>query len=163
MESLFGRHFESVEEAKVVIDETALPLGFSLVKQRVRPNSIEFRCSKGRKYSSEANLTIPAARRRNTSSQKTGCPFRLVVARQNTLSSWIIRRTRNDSANEYNHEFLASGAHSIYRNRTILKRKENIINLYNAGVPLIQILLKIQLEGDDDVKCITCHDIYNTI
>ncbi|KAL6884749.1 hypothetical protein GGI43DRAFT_432490 [Trichoderma evansii] len=143
MESLFGRQFESVDEARVVIDEVALPLGLSLIKHRVQPNSIEFRCSKGRKFSSQANASISAARRCNTSSQMTGCPYRLVISRQNALSSWIIRRTRNDNANEYNHEFLLPGAHSVNWNNAVLKRKEEIVNLYNAGVKPIQILLKI--------------------
>ncbi|KAL6884400.1 hypothetical protein GGI43DRAFT_433572 [Trichoderma evansii] len=147
MESLFGRQFESVDEAKAVIDTVTLPLGFSLVKQRVRPNSIELRCSKGRKYFSEAKLTIPAARRRTTSSQKTGCPYRLVIAREMTLSSWKIRRTRNDSANEHNHELLPPGAHSVYWNRAVLKRKETIIDLYNAGLRPTQIVTTWSLDS----------------
>lgn len=143
MESLFGPLFESVEEAKAAIDAVAMPLGFSLVKQRVRPNSIEFRCSKGRKYSSKANLTIPAARRRTTSSQMTSCPYRVVITREMASSCWKIRRTRNDSANEHNHEMLPPGAHSLYRNKAILMRKEAIISYYNAGARPTQILRQI--------------------
>lgn len=49
MESLFGREFEAVDEAKAAIDAAALPLGYSIVKQRVMPNYIKYRCSKGRR------------------------------------------------------------------------------------------------------------------
>lgn len=163
MEILYGREFDSVDEAKVVIDATAMALGFSLVKQRVRPNSIELCCSKGRKYSSEASSAIPDDERRASSSQKTDCPYRLVIGRKNALSCWIIRRTRNDSANVHNHGFLPPGAHSVYRNKAILKRKDDIIRLYNAGIRPTQILTKIQLEDAEDVKGLTRYDVYNTI
>ncbi|KAL7919547.1 hypothetical protein ACQKWADRAFT_329589 [Trichoderma austrokoningii] len=151
METLYGREFDSVDEAKVVIDATAMPLGFSLVKQRVRPNSIELCCSKGRKYSSEASSAIPNDQQRATSSQKTNCPC------------WIIRRTRNDSANNHNHDFLPLGAYSVYRIKAILKRRDDIIHLYNAGMRPTQILTKIQLEDAEHVKGLTRFDIYNTI
>lgn len=35
MELLFGCHPESINEAQVIMGATALPLGFSMVKQRV--------------------------------------------------------------------------------------------------------------------------------
>lgn len=59
MKTLYGREFDFVDEAEVVIDATAMPLGFSLVKQRVRLNSIELCCSKRRKYLSKASSAIP--------------------------------------------------------------------------------------------------------
>ncbi|KAM0262997.1 hypothetical protein ACHAQJ_001375 [Trichoderma viride] len=164
MESLFGRQFATADEARAVIDALAQQLGYSLVKQRVRPNSVELRCSKGRKFKSQQNQELPASRRRETSSQMTGCPYRLVIGRRlGPGSLWTIRRTRNDSANEHNHDMVASAAHSRYRRMAVEKRKDRIMDMYEAGVTPIQILARIRQEDDDEVKGLTRYDIYNTI
>ncbi|EHK20668.1 uncharacterized protein TRIVIDRAFT_223638 [Trichoderma virens Gv29-8] len=163
MDELFGRQFQSVDEARAVIDALAQPLGYNFVKHRVRPNSIEFRCSKGRTYKSQRSDDIPAARRRETSSQMTGCPYRLVVGRQHALSPWVIRRSRSDSANEHNHPMFPSAAHSRYRGMAIEKRMENIMSLYNSGLKPIQILAQLQSENNPDLEGLTRHDIYNAI
>lgn len=40
MESLYGLEFETVDEARAVIDAVALPLGYNLVKQKVEANKV---------------------------------------------------------------------------------------------------------------------------
>ncbi|KAL7934414.1 hypothetical protein V8C35DRAFT_302522 [Trichoderma chlorosporum] len=89
MEELFGSQFQSVDKARTAIDALAECLGYNFVNNRVRPNSVELRCSKGRNYNSQKDGSIPAARRRETSSQMTGFPYRLVVGRHHVLSPWI--------------------------------------------------------------------------
>ncbi|PKK46942.1 hypothetical protein CI102_9013 [Trichoderma harzianum] len=61
MEELFGRQFQSPEEARAAIDAVAQPLGYNFVKHRVRPNSIEFRCSKGRTYKAQRDANFPSS------------------------------------------------------------------------------------------------------
>lgn len=112
MESLYGLEFETVNEARTAVNAVALPLGFNLVIHRPMTNSKEFRCSKGRTFKSQGNASLPASRRRKTSSQMTGCPFRLVIARLTPVSPWKIRCSQNDKANKHNHELLLPTAHS---------------------------------------------------
>lgn len=163
MESLFDLSFKSVDEARTAIDAVTLPLGCSLVKNRTRPNLVELRCCKGRKFRSQHLEHLPASRRRETSSQMTACPYRLVISRHSAVSPWKIRRSRNDTANEHNHELLAPGALSRFRNKIIEKRKWLIMSLYKSGIKPTQILAHLQDEDDPDVKTLTRHDIYNTI
>ncbi|KAL6862238.1 hypothetical protein J3F83DRAFT_762571 [Trichoderma novae-zelandiae] len=163
MESLFGRSFDSPEEARAAIDAVAQSLGYSFTKHRSRPTSVEFRCSKGRSFKSQQNPDLPESRRRQTSSQMTGCPYKLVVSRHNTGGPWVIRRTRNDDSNQHNHPAFPSAAHARYRSMVIEKRKESIISLYGDGLKPVQILRQLQLETGADVEGITRYDIYNAI
>ncbi|KAL6821529.1 hypothetical protein V8C40DRAFT_54803 [Trichoderma camerunense] len=59
IESLFGRPFESAVEARAALDAVALPLGYNFVRHRPRLNSVELRCSKGRRFKSQGNLSLP--------------------------------------------------------------------------------------------------------
>jgi hypothetical protein len=163
MESLFGRDFASPEDARVAIDAAAQQAGYSFTKHRSRPNSVEFRCSKGRNFKSQQNPDLPESRRRQTSSQMTGCPFKLVVSRQHPLAPWVIRRTRNDESNEHNHPAFPSAAHCRYRNMAIEKRKEKIVSLFDAGVKPMQILKQLQLETECHAEGLTRYDVYNAI
>ncbi|KAL7919555.1 hypothetical protein ACQKWADRAFT_301122 [Trichoderma austrokoningii] len=54
-------------------------MGVSLIIRRRRPNAIELRCSKGKRFRPQGNSSLPAARRQETSSQMTGCPYKLVI------------------------------------------------------------------------------------
>ncbi|KAH0524043.1 hypothetical protein TsFJ059_008963 [Trichoderma semiorbis] len=165
MEELFGRQFQSPEEARAAIDAVAQPLGYNFVKHRVRPNSIEFRCSKGRTYKAQRDANVPAAKRRETSSQMTGCPYRLVVGRQHVLAPWIIRRTRGEKSTEHNHPMFPSSAHSRYRNKALEKKMDKVMSYYELGLRPIQILGQLQTEHEDDpeLQGLTRHDIYNAI
>ncbi|KAL7813587.1 hypothetical protein V8C44DRAFT_349027 [Trichoderma aethiopicum] len=147
MESLFGRDFASPEDARAAIDAAAQSAGYSFTKHRSRPNSVEFRCSKGRNFKSQQNPDLPESRRRQTSSQMTGCPCKIVVSRQHALARWVIRRTRNEDSNGHNHPAFPSAAHCRYRNMAIERRKESILELYHAGVKPMQILKELQLDA----------------
>jgi hypothetical protein len=164
MESLYNVLFATIEEARAAIDAVTLPQGCSLVKNRTRPNLLELRCCKGRKFRSQHNENLPASKRRETSSQMTGCPYRLVIYRHSFISSWRIRRSRNDTANEHNHEILPPTALARFRNIVIEKRKAQIMSLYKLGLKPIQILKHLQeIDNDPGIQALTRHDIYNMV
>lgn len=164
MESLYNLTFQTIEEARAAVDAVALPLGCSLVKNRTRPNLLELRCCKGRKFRSQHNPNLPPSKRRETSSQMTGCPYRLVIYRHSFISLWRIRRSRNDTANEHNHEVLPPTALSRFRNIVIEQRKPQIMSLYKLGLKPIQILKHLQeIDNDPGIQALTRHDIYNMV
>ncbi|KAL7926270.1 hypothetical protein ACQKWADRAFT_178919 [Trichoderma austrokoningii] len=164
MESLYNVLFPTVEEARAAIDAVCLPLGCSLVKNRTRPNLLELRCCKGRKFRSQRNENLPPSKHRETTSQMTGCPYRLVIFRHSFLSSWRIRRSRNETANTHNHEVLPPTAISRLRNIVIENRKAQIMSLYKLGLKPIQILKHLQeIDSDPGIQALTRNDIYNMI
>ncbi|KAL7919395.1 hypothetical protein ACQKWADRAFT_301625 [Trichoderma austrokoningii] len=164
MESLFELQFETFDEARAALDTASLPIGVSLVKRcRRGPNKMEFRCSKGKRFKSQGNSELPASQRRETSSQMTGCPFKLVINRLDASSPWKIQCVRGDRANEDNHKLLPPAALSRFRNTIIETRKAQIISLYNSRIGPAQILTHLQSNGDPDVNGLTLQDICNTI
>ncbi|KAL6878940.1 hypothetical protein J3F83DRAFT_711706 [Trichoderma novae-zelandiae] len=162
MESLFGTEFNDVKAARAAIDAIGKKVGFSLVIQVTKPNCVKLRCSKGKRFKSQANAELATSRHRKTSSQMTGCPYKLLIT-QRPDGVWQIRDSDNDSANKHNHEMLPQAAFSRYRTSTVEKLKGDIISMYNAGIRPRLVLNKIRSGGHLDVQALTRHDIYNVI
>lgn len=118
MDPLFGEQFSDVESARTRLNDLVKELGFSLNLHKYRPNkatatTIILSCSKGWNYSSAADPSTHASKRRKTSSQRTGCPFRIALSLQlgpEGKGIWVIRRVDRDGANAHNHESLNPAA-----------------------------------------------------
>jgi hypothetical protein len=169
MEALSGLQFDDAESARDRVNETAKRLGFSLVIHKYKPNKLSahtiiLRCSKGRVSSSAADPSTHETKRRKTSTQKTGCPFRIALGLQlgpQGKGIWVIRRVDNDNALTHNHEFLDPSAFSRYRAYGIRKRENKITEMSKLGIRPQQILIALRSDDDPDVRMVSRTDLYN--
>ena len=159
MDSLLGRSFESYDQARQVISDTFTPLGY-IVRHCPTPNYVEFCCSKGREVKSKANKE--GSRRRNTSTQMAGCPFKHKARLYSTQAGerWVIETTRNELTRTHNHLPEVPGSSVQARAVLIEQLKSHIISLYNSGVRPVHILAEIRSQSHLDVQNLTRNDIY---
>ncbi|KAL6879156.1 hypothetical protein J3F83DRAFT_725273, partial [Trichoderma novae-zelandiae] len=58
MELLFGKEFTDSKAARAAIDAVGKEVGFSLVIQETKETTVKLRCSKGRRFKSQANTDL---------------------------------------------------------------------------------------------------------
>ncbi|KAF4447838.1 hypothetical protein F53441_8676 [Fusarium austroafricanum] len=126
------------------------------------PRKVIYRCSKGRKFNSQARSSTHASRRRKTSTQMTGCPFRLAAVRRDD-GPWVVRPVEGVNRDQHNHESLDPAAYSKYRKYGIMKLRADIINAWNTGTRPHQILPQLRADPNSDVNNITRHDLNNLL
>ncbi|PHH91219.1 hypothetical protein CDD83_1269 [Cordyceps sp. RAO-2017] len=165
MESLLSCRFASFEAARDSCDAVARAQGFALAVRTKKPNAAEatwvlLRCSKGRVYHDQGDESAHESRRRKTSTQMTGCGYRVIIKRDPD-GHWVV----TVSGTPHNHEFAAATAHNKYRAEVIDKYRDEIIQLYQEGVRpvLIASQLRRRVKEDPDVVGITHQQIRNAI
>ncbi|KAL7821010.1 hypothetical protein V8C26DRAFT_392227 [Trichoderma gracile] len=130
------------------------------------------RCGKGRSYTSWAREDVHESKRRKTTSQKTGCPYRVRVrlcekpggpVGASTVSVWCPERVDSASAGQHNHPPLEPGATPGLRKDGLLRKKAEIVFAWKCGIKPPQILKQLQSDPDPDVRLITRSDVYNLL
>ncbi|TFB03261.1 hypothetical protein CCMA1212_004256 [Trichoderma ghanense] len=177
MDVVFGRPFDDWEEAVAHVKQVGKLNGYDLVIHSKRPNAtnlhtIVMRCGKGRPYISSAKEDTHESKRRRTSSQKTGCPYRIKVRLCDKAGTtvgaapvnvWCPERVVSDSAGQHNHPPLEPGATPGLRKDGLLKKKAEILFAWKCGIKPPQILKQLQNDADADVRLITRSDVYNML
>ncbi|KAH7114835.1 hypothetical protein EDB81DRAFT_626985, partial [Dactylonectria macrodidyma] len=167
MESLCKTTYSSFREADEAVHAAARATGQSLAVDKKKPNAanprkVIYRCSKGRKFNSQARSSTHTSRRRKTSTQMTGCPFRLAAVRRDD-SPWVVRPVEGVNTDQHNHESLDPATYPKYRKYGIMKRRAGIINAWNAGTRPHQILAQLRADPDSNVNIVTRHDLNNLL
>ncbi|KAH0496711.1 hypothetical protein TgHK011_004060 [Trichoderma gracile] len=177
MDPVFGRSFGTWEEAVAHVKEVGKLNGYDLVIHSKRPNAtairtVIMRCGKGRSYTSWAREDVHESKRRKTTSQKTGCPYRVRVrlcekpggpVGASTVSVWCPERVDSASAGQHNHPPLEPGATPGLRKDGLLRKKAEIVFAWKCGIKPPQILKQLQSDPDPDVRLITRSDVYNLL
>ncbi|ETS05244.1 hypothetical protein M419DRAFT_70507 [Trichoderma reesei RUT C-30] len=163
MDPVFGRSFGTWEEAVAHVKEVGKLNGYDLVIHSKRPNAttirtVIMRCGKGRSYTSWARQDVHESKRRKTTSQKTGCPYRVRVR-----LVWCPERVDSASASQHNHPPLEPGATPGLRKDGLLRKKAEIVFAWKCGIKPPQILKQLQTDADPDVRLITRSDVYNLL
>ncbi|PHH74556.1 hypothetical protein CDD82_4888 [Ophiocordyceps australis] len=185
MDAILNRRFETLDEALAALENVAREQGFATAIRTKRPSAanptyVLLRCSKGSKWIDQGDPNIPESkRRRNTISQMTACPFKILIKRKDVPRDsgnifWSISVTHH----QHNHEMIPAIGHTKYRVQIVNKYKHVIISLYNSGNKPSQIMRKLHAyaEGtlvttlpgalppqDPDVMAISRSDISNVI
>ena len=167
IEQLKDCSWESLEVAILDIKEAAKASSQCLAIKDKRPNAtyplrVIWRCAKGRTFKSRSNYDINDQRRRNTTSQMEGCPYKVQLTRKTIQDPWIFIGSTTDKTSTHNHGLLKLEAFSQYRFESIKQHKVQIISLYNAGLRPAQIAEKM-LSKDAITVSITAKDITNLI
>lgn len=110
--------YATFAEADKAVKSHALGNGYSLTVKEIWPRGADattatrytYRCGKGRTApASQADPTAHTSKRRKTSTQMTGCPFRVSVKRQHD-GSWAIIGCTTVQRELHNHEAVAPEA-----------------------------------------------------
>ena len=151
---MYFQAFGSHEQLTEWVESIARELGFVIVKRRTKVEKgylyeINYRCSKGGKYEPEGSG------KRQTSTFKTGCPFKLVAKYHLTGDFWILR-VKDDS---HNHD-LAESLHGFpYAMRLKDDEFGLVKELSGYNVRPRNILSTIQGRNPDNVSSV--RTIYN--
>ena len=151
---MFFQGFGSHEQLTDWVQNIARELGFVIVKRRTKSengimNEINYRCTKGGIYSPEGTG------KRNTSTSKTECPFKLVAKYLKRRSCWILK-VKDDS---HNHPMLESLHGVPYAMRLNDDEFELVKELTEYTVQPRKILSTIQGRNPDNVSSV--RTIYN--
>lgn len=166
MDALYGKKFNDLNELKRALKSASHDLGFAVVVHKSYPNAkypsrIMLRCCKGRLYKSQHNVDAhPSKSRLSTSSQMTGCPFRLTIAVRDGF--YTLCKARTSEITSHNHELDASSLVQV-RQEKVMLLQEKIISLCTSGVPPSQIFDKLRQECPDKIEGVKRHDIYNSV
>ncbi|PTB70915.1 hypothetical protein BBK36DRAFT_1107220 [Trichoderma citrinoviride] len=176
MDPVFSRSFETWEAAVAHVKEVGKANGYDLVIHSKRPRANNFhtiimRCGKGRPYISWAKGDVHESKRRKTTTQKTGCPYRIKVrlcenkagATAAPVKVWCPERVDSDNAGQHNHPPLEPGATPGLRKDGLSKKTAEIIFAWKCGIKPPQILKQLQNDPDPDVRLITRSDVYNLL
>ncbi|KAG6201606.1 hypothetical protein E4U35_005702 [Claviceps purpurea] len=163
MEALYRQTFSSLEAIKAAINSTCEDLGFSVVTHRSLPNAtnpsrIQLRCCKGRRYRSQQGTA--GRLRPNTSSQMTGCLFKLEIRVDRGV--YALNRVKGSQICDHSHELDAAPLLQV-RNKRLQQSEEKIPSLWNSGIPPLQMLKNLRYDDAQAAEGITRNDIYNLI
>ena len=87
-------------------------------------------------------------KRRRTKIKMTDCPFRVIVKKDEVLSTWIV--SCSPESNFHNHEFVAPMALTKYRAEVVDKYDNTIVNMYNDGIRPVLIITQFRgMAGED--------------
>jgi hypothetical protein len=117
-----------------------------------------FRCAKGRKYKPRTNSETHDSRRRQTSTQYTGCKFQLVV-RPLSDGQWAVELPDGVDGS-HNHGWSDPAAFAAARAEQLAPWHDEVIMMANAGSRASQILVRINAE---EKIAITAKDISNLL
>jgi len=163
--------FESYSEAHKALEAHAFSAGYSVVVAERWPRGgkehtrVTFRCGKGRQWVEKQHLAHQT-KRRKTSTQMTGCPFKVNI-RQQKEGGWIISPTTKP--HPHNHDLAPAAAFYGYRNMKLYEYKEEVISWWNSGTRPQKILAKLRNPTSDEVAHgkepleVTVVDIYNLL
>lgn len=116
--------------------------GYRVVKNGSKKGNALFRCAKGRIYKSKANSEVHESKRRKTSSQFTGCPFKF-KAKPLPNGQWALKVPEGIAHNHGRNEETAFAASRAEKLKPL---EQEVIELANKGVRPAQILGKIHAD-----------------
>ncbi|EAQ85350.1 hypothetical protein CHGG_09364 [Chaetomium globosum CBS 148.51] len=134
--------YNSLEEAWEAIGRHAATNGYRVVKNGSKKGNALFQCAKGRVYKSKANLEVHESKRRKTSSQFTGCPFKF-KAKPLLNGQWALEVPEGIA---HNHGWNEETAFAASRAEKLKPLEQEVIELANKGVRPAQILGKIHAD-----------------
>ncbi|KAG6224865.1 hypothetical protein E4U25_008394 [Claviceps purpurea] len=154
MEALYRQTFSSLEAIKAAINSTCEDLGFSVVTHQSLPNAtnpsrIQLRCCKGRRYRSQQGTA--GRLRPNTSSQMTGCLFKLEIRVDRGV--YALNRVKSSQICDHNHELDAAPLLQV-RNKRLQQSEEKIPSLWNSGIPPLQMLKNLRYDDAQAAEAI---------
>jgi hypothetical protein len=161
---IFSRRYETFPAAHAAAEETARQNGFALSIRSKRPTAENFNravlaCSQGGKY--RASHTAAPDKRRQTSTLKTGCPYKVAIKRSK-LGLWHVEAVQGASRDKHNHGSLSTSAFSRYRHRLVESMKDDVIKMTRQGLKASTIR-DVLIEGRPDYASITIHDVRNAM
>ena len=142
--------YDSYEEAYSSLKAHGIQHGYGFVLKRSKPHNSNvktryyFHCDRFRNYQS-------SAKKLNTSTRSTGCPFRLVIFKMEHNNQWKLE------VQDKNHNHSRStnpSTHNVYRRRTSVQ-KDMIESMTHAGARPMQILAAIQREDQNTLVSAT--------
>ncbi|KAJ5441771.1 hypothetical protein N7491_004177 [Penicillium cf. griseofulvum] len=152
--------FRTREEGIAAINEFARPHGYAVTSRRSKTTkkgvvkTIRLICDRGRV---PAEVTEePLAKRRNTNTLATGCPFRIALRLNLTTDHWHLT-IENPT---HNHLPSPASTHTTQRAIELTHKKDKVENAIRQGRTTRQILTKLR-EADPE-STIIAQDIYNT-
>ncbi|KJZ70447.1 hypothetical protein HIM_09395 [Hirsutella minnesotensis 3608] len=157
MSTVFATNYGSEEEAIQACRAIGWEVGFSLRRQNTWPPKssgkpatyLLLECGKGGKYKDQHSSTVHGSKSRlNTSSQKTGCKFKLCLKKQEPASHWRVMPA--STAEPHNHPFSNPITHSSFRAGLLKDRAGQIRQLYNGGLRPYQIADYLRRLGDQE-------------
>jgi hypothetical protein len=148
------------EAIKAALQSHAKDNRYSIVVDLSRDERIAYKYSKSGKYRDLCNPDIYNSKhRKNTSTTKTDCPFRVVAKRPNSYSNWKVEVQENI----YNYSPVATlSALPVYRIAAILlEEKEKLKKIQSFCYTPKQILQALQ--QDNPEYSLVLQDIYNLL
>ena len=151
---MFLQKFGSHEQLTAWVQNIARGLGFVIVKRRTKSENgimfeINYGCTKGGYYEPEGTG------KRNTSTSKTGCPFKLVAKYLKRRSYWILK-VKEDG---HNHKLLET-VHGVPYAMRLNDDEVALVKELSGHVRPRNILAAIQGRNPDNVSSV--RTIYNT-
>ena len=133
---------KSLDTIKAVLQDHALAHGYAISVDCSTAAKAAWTCSKSGKYRDTKNEDVPEKkRRRNTSTMKTGCKFRVSAKRKGAMS-WTVKVVNND----HNHEPVeALSALPQHRIAAMLEEERSTVNsMHRNGHSPLQLLSALQ-------------------
>jgi hypothetical protein len=144
--------FDSYEEAYDALKTHGMQHGYGFVLERSKPHNPNIKTRYY--YHGDRFRTYQlSAKKLNTSTRSTGCPFKLVIFKVKHNEQWgleVLDKHHNHSRS------INPSAHNVYRRRTTAQ-KEVIELMTHAGARPNQILAAIQ--GEDEDTLVSATDI----
>ena len=153
MEDLLDERYDTLEEAHRAALQAARAQGFAINLRKYHPSKESatkalYSCDKSRRFVSSADVDLHPSRRRNTSSQKTNCPFRFWIKLHPDKKMWAIQPPTN---NTHNHPFIPAATFARYRGETLARFRSEIIRRGRDGLRPMAIAkwIATEVEGED--------------
>ena len=150
---------KDLDTIKAVLQKHALLHGYAISVDCSTPVKAAWVCSKSGQHRDHRTKDVPdKKRRKNTSTAKTGCKFRVSASRQGAMP-WTVKIFNND----HNHELVeALSALPQHRAATMSEEERSLVSSmhWNGHTPL-QILSSLQ--SLNPASHLIVKDIYNLL
>jgi hypothetical protein len=152
--------YKDPETAKIALQDHARRNGYSIAVASSKGPRVIYKCSKSGKYQDRKDSNMhETKRRKNTSTMKTDCPFRVDASKLDYDAGWQVEVAKNT----HNHKAVAAlSALPMHRIAAItLLQKAKVKEMQGLCYSPNQILHALQ---KDDLECaLIPRDIYNLL
>ena len=158
--------YSSLQAADEALKAHSLANGYNLIPKnyypsKAAPSRVNYRCSKGKRAAPRSDMDTHASKRRQTSSQMTGCTFAVTIRRSRD-SEWAILPHNNVQSSRHNHPWIHRDAFGGVRASTLATRHQDIVNWWNSGIRPREIVTSLA-RCDPPITGVTSKDVINLL
>ena len=160
---LIGKSFESLQLAENALRETAKEAGYALRTLKKTPNATNpnraiYACTRGGTQTEGRAADTHESKKRKTSSQRKGCPFKIAV-KASASTEWTVEAVRGEHT-QHTHDMLGISAFPQYRLSLLEPYLKEVIEFSEAGNKPTQILKNLR-KKNPALRAVIAQDVTN--